>query len=130
MAEEVKKENGQEDVGWVIDFDLGYKTRFISMKEWIKDVVLYERGEVITTLTTTDGGDYIADWFAKGDGIQLKGIHKGKLLRCNNVAAIVRNDYMGWYDFFFFKQLKQIEPEWKYRKHYFNRESNIKNYIK
>ena len=126
----MKTENGQDDIGWVLDFDLGYKTRFVSMKKWIKDVVLYEKGEVITTLTITDAGDYVADWFAKGDGIRLKGVHKGKLLRCNNVAAIVRNEYMGWYDFFFFMDQKEIGPEWKYRDSYFNRESNLKQYKK
>ena len=118
----LKNERGTEDIGWALDFDLGYKDRFVSMKKWVIDQFLYERGEVITTLKTTLKGDFIADWFAKGDGIKLKGVHEGDILRFQNVAVIIRNDYMGWYDFFYFEKMNEFLPEWKYRKSYFKKE--------
>jgi hypothetical protein len=92
--------DGKIPLGWVLDFQLGYKSRFQPISSWSWDTFEFCKGQYCASYSVTIDGLFDLRWGAQGGRLYLEGQDKGRLLQYGQLYWAKKASYEDVVDVF------------------------------
>lgn len=87
-------------LGWIKRNELVFKNDFKKVTDWTLNYFGFCKGEYCGQMLVSKDGFYKNDWYAKGQGLYLRGLHQGKLFEHDGIIWAKKAKSDRWVDLF------------------------------
>ena len=117
-------------IGWVDYQTLVFKSDFKKVEEWTLNYFGFCKGEYCGEMNISKNGFYENQWYARGQGLYLRGTYQGKLFEHDGIIWAKKSKPDNWIDLFVLPTGGgEIDHEYKYRDQkirLFNQQARLK----